>query len=277
MKLDMPFKVIAFDLDGTLLDSQRQIRPSSIAAIDAVRNKGLDVVLVTGRHHMVTRPYHHQLELDTPAICCNGTYLYDFGRQQTLSVNPIEENDARHLLRLSEKHGIVARILTSEAINYMNPDRTLLFYKDWSETLPESLRPVIRHYEDYSELLAENPLIYSFVIVHPEWGVVRALERDIVAELGLSCEWFADDGFDVACAGNSKGGKLLEWAMERGIEPGEIMAFGDNHNDDSMLRAVGFGVAMGNAGEKIKSAADVVISGTNNSDAIAETLEQYVL
>ncbi len=273
----MSYKAIAFDLDGTLLDGRRQIRPSSIDAIRAARAKGVKVIIVTGRHHSVTRPYHHQLELDTPAICCNGTYAYDFVAMRALSANPIKPEHAAHLLNLTKKHGMLTRALCADAMNYVTMDRTLKYYLEWSETLPEPLRPFMRKRDDLTQIITEQAHIYGFVVLHSEHETAKALEHDIIAEIGLSCEWFAADGFDIANHGNSKGNKLIEWAAEHGIAPSEIIAFGDNHNDTSMLSAVGLGVAMGNAADHIRVHAATVAPGDNNSDAIAETLYRHVL
>ena len=74
----MPFRMIALDLDGTVLDPEGRIRPRTIAALGTARARGLEIVLVTGRHHSVTRPYYEELGLSGPAICCNGTYVYRF-------------------------------------------------------------------------------------------------------------------------------------------------------------------------------------------------------
>ncbi|MEN3931494.1 pyridoxal phosphatase [Microvirga sp. W0021] len=273
----MHFQAIAFDLDGTLLDSQRQIRPSSIAAIHAARAKGIEVLITTGRHHMVTRPYHHQLNLTTPAICCNGAYLYDFLTQSTLAANPVSMAQAEQFLSLANQHKIVARVLTTDALNYVEPDRTLRLYIEWGHQLPEELKPVFRHFPDYADLLAEEPLIYSFVVVSDNYEQLKAFERDIVSEIGLSCEWFAKDGFDIANHGNSKGARLLEWAKKQNIPAESIIAFGDNHNDTSMLEVVGLGVAMGNAAEYTKDVADIIANGTNNSDVIADIIAKYAL
>ena len=69
----MAFRMIALDLDGTLLDPEGRVRPSTIAALGTAKEQGLEVVLVTGRHHTVTRPYFEELGLSGSAICCNGT------------------------------------------------------------------------------------------------------------------------------------------------------------------------------------------------------------
>lgn len=71
----MTFRVIALDLDGTLLTAQKTILPESLDALARAKAAGLKPVIVTGRHHNAIHPFYQALALDTPAICCNGTYL----------------------------------------------------------------------------------------------------------------------------------------------------------------------------------------------------------
>lgn len=74
----MTYQAIAFDLDGTLLNPRATILESSKQAIKKAREKGIKVFFVTGRHNTAVRPYYAEIGLDTPVVCCNGTYLYDF-------------------------------------------------------------------------------------------------------------------------------------------------------------------------------------------------------
>lgn len=102
----MDYQVIAFDLDGTLLNSQGHILPENRQAIDKVQSLGIKVVLVTGRHHTAARPYHVELGLDTPIICCNGTYLYDYQNEKVLSANPLTWAQCQQVINLNERFGI---------------------------------------------------------------------------------------------------------------------------------------------------------------------------
>ena len=71
----MTSRVIALDLDGTLLTGKKTILPASLDALARARDAGYLVIVVTGRHHVAIHPFYQALALDTPAICCNGTYL----------------------------------------------------------------------------------------------------------------------------------------------------------------------------------------------------------
>ncbi len=71
----MSYRIIAVDLDGTLLTAHKTILPESLAALEKAQQAGVKVIIVTGRHHVAIHPFYQALALDTPAICCNGTYL----------------------------------------------------------------------------------------------------------------------------------------------------------------------------------------------------------
>ena len=74
----MNYQVIALDLDGTLLTPEKTILPASLSALQNARKSGAKVVIVTGRHFVAIHPFYQALELNTPAICCNGAFLYDY-------------------------------------------------------------------------------------------------------------------------------------------------------------------------------------------------------
>jgi len=74
----MTSRVIALDLDGTLLTPTKTILPESLEALARARQAGYKILIVTGRHHVAIHPFYQALALDTPAICCNGTYLYEW-------------------------------------------------------------------------------------------------------------------------------------------------------------------------------------------------------
>jgi len=98
-------------------------------------------------------------------------------------------------------------------------------------------------------------------------------EMRTIGDLSLERSWF--DRLDVVAGGNTKGGRLIEWAASRGVDASEIVAFGDNQNDIDMLRVAGLGVAMAGAESEVRAAADIVAGG-NDTDTIAETLRRLV-
>ncbi|PJG84021.1 pyridoxal phosphatase [Caviibacterium pharyngocola] len=270
----MTYQVVAFDLDGTLLNSQGQILPSSKQAIRRLVEKGIKVVLVTGRHHTAARPYHYELQLDTPIICCNGTYLYDTATNSMPLANPLSKAQALQVVKVAEKYQTHLLMYSRDAMNFLQINEHMQKFSAWVQHCPEQIRPNLRQLDSFEQLIRrEDEIIWKFVISHPQ----RSVMEQAVAELPtdqFSCEWSWIDRVDVAKNGNSKGGRLKDLLALWQISPENVIAFGDNHNDISMLNAVGLGVAMGNAEEEVKRQAKLVTL-SNDDDGIAQILQQY--
>lgn len=272
----MTYRLVALDLDGTLLDSRLQIRADTIDALARVRAKGIQVMIVTGRHHVTAYPYWHQLGLESPAICCNGAYVYDFTTTRPLAANPLSRHEATRLLELVRKHAIDTMIYVDEFMAYETESTNHANIRKWSDSLPENLRPRIRQVDSFERLVEEAPSIWKYFATGSDASAMRAFAAAIEQDLGLSCEWSGDNRLDITRADNNKGKRLAEWAAQQGIKPEEVIAFGDQQNDMEMLRIAGMGVAMGNSGEHVRACADWV-TGTNDSAGIADALHRFIL
>ena len=270
----MTYQAIAFDLDGTLLNSKGVILESSKQAIENARQKGLKIILVTGRHHTAVKPYYYELELDTPIICCNGTYIYQPQNDEVLFANPLSEAQAKKVIEICERYDMQLLMYSRDTMNYTKLNPHMEKFTKWVQSCPENVRPDVRQIDNFHNLLEQREIIWKFVISHPD----RQQMEKAVAELPeqeFSAEWSWIDRVDVANNGNSKGGRLLDLLASWNIDPQKVIAFGDNHNDTSMLTAVGLGVAMGNGEEEVKQQAKLVTL-SNDEDGIAEVLNKYL-
>ncbi len=274
--MTMPYRVLAFDLDGTLLGRDLQIRPASIAAIDAARAAGLAVIMVTGRHHIMARPYHQQLGLDTPLLACNGSYAWDFIRDEAQFARPLTPAEALRVLELTREFDVHALLYLQRAQAYQDMEPHLADLLVWAAALPASVRPELTHVPDLLPLVQAEPLIWKYAVSSELDGRIEPFIARVKSELGLACERSGLNRVDVASAGNSKGALLQKWLAAQGIAASTVVAFGDNHNDISMLQGVGLGVAMGNAETAVQTHAACVI-GDHDTDAIAQFVQQHVL
>ncbi|QIQ21296.1 pyridoxal phosphatase [Zophobihabitans entericus] len=273
----MTYKAVAFDMDGTILDKNREILPETVEVIKKISAKGIKVLLATGRHHSVVYPYHYQLGLDTPVICCNGSYLYDFNQHKVLAGNPMSKEQAKTLLGLVNKHGIHTLIYTDEKATYEVLDDHLEGLFKWINSLPEEIRPVLHKVDSFIDVIDEANVVYKFATSSHDLPALRAFSHEIETLYpDLSCEWSWSNRADVAKAGNNKGAGLEQWSKLSGVPMSQIVAFGDNYNDITMLKGAGLGIAMGNGEDDIKAIADRVI-GDNNSPSIALELEKIFL
>ena len=269
----MTYQAIAFDLDGTLLNSQGQILESSKNVIRHVRERGIKVVFVTGRHHTAVKPYYYELNLDTPIICCNGTYIYQPQTDEVLISNPLSKAQSEKVITLAEQHDIDLLMYSRDAMNYSRLNPHMEKFTRWVASCPQEVRPNVKQMDDFRALLDNpNEVVWKFVVSHPD----RHVMETVVAALPtneFSSEWSWIDRVDVANQGNSKGGRLLELLKIWNIDPQYVISFGDNHNDSSMISAVGMGIAMGNAEQEVKSIAKRVTL-SNDENGIEKALEE---
>lgn len=270
----MSYQAIAFDLDGTLLSSQATILESSKQAIKMAQEKGLKIFIVTGRHHTAVRPYYVELGLDTPVVCCNGTYLYDFKNDQVLVSNPLNADQATFLVNEAKKYGIHTAVYTRDAMVYeeLNPHFQKL--QKWVASCPEAVRPNVHKVDSFQTLIDQGIMVWKVLISDPDLQKMQTFVEKLPLDQ-FSPEWSWIDRVDITRTGNSKGNCLAELLKRENIDPKNVIAFGDNFNDISMLSFVGMGIAMGESEPEVQQNAQRII-GSNNEDSIAQTLAELL-
>lgn len=269
----MDYKAVAFDMDGTLLNKNRQILPETIAAIQKLQQKGVEIILVTGRHHSMIYPYYNQLQLDSLAICCNGTYLYDFNHQKAIDGNPIPKAAALALLDKVNEFGVETLVYTDTDFWYKDWDSNLEGLSTWIKTLPPHLQPKMNRTDDFKKVIEQAHQVFKFAASSENIPALKTFSNAVDEMKIFECEWSWINRADIALNGNTKGRGLTLWAQQSGIDLTQIVAFGDNFNDLTMLKVAGLGVVMGNAEDDIKAKGDKVI-GDHNSAAIAQCLTE---
>lgn len=266
----MNYQAIAFDLDGTLLSSQATILEANKQAISQVRARGIKVFIVTGRHHTAVRPYYAELGLDTPVVCCNGTYLYDFAQDKILDSNPLTPTLAQSLIGSAQKEGIHVAVYTDKAMTYEVLNAHFEKLLKWVASCPENVRPNVHQVESYCSLIEQGTPILKILVSDPNKEKLQNFIKS-QALAPINAEWSWVDRVDISAQGNSKGVRLLQLLVSENIDPAKVIAFGDNFNDISMLKAVGMGIAMGESEPEVQQSAKRVI-GSHNQDSIAQTL-----
>ena len=251
----MTTRVIALDLDGTLLTSKKTILPASLEALARAREAGYQVIVVTGRHHVAIHPFYQALALDTPAICCNGTYLYDYHAKKVLAADPMPVEQAVSLTAMLAKQQIHGLAYVDDAMLYEHPTGHVIRTRNWAQALPEDQRPVFAQVDSLAQAVREVNAVWKFALTDDDIPRLQRFAQQVGETLGLECEWSWHDQVDIARAGNSKGKRLAQWVADQGLSMQDVVAFGDNYNDLSMLEAAGTGVAMGNAVDEVKARA----------------------
>ncbi|WP_234495487.1 Cof-type HAD-IIB family hydrolase [Vibrio maritimus] len=269
------YKLLALDLDGTLLNSAHTISGELIETIQQIA-VNTHVVIVTGRHHVAAKPYYDQLGLSTPIICCNGTYIFDYQNNSVIQENAIDKNIANQFITLSQAHDLKMVMYVRDAMLYSRarPIEYMEALLTWSQTFPESERPNIQKVDDFQLEAERSDYVWKFVVE----GEVDSFAKLPFIKKHFNGERSWIDRVDFAATGNSKGNAICQYILPLGIELDECVAVGDNHNDISMLKVAGIGIAMKNADDTVKSAANL-ITEKNNDDkrSLALLLKQLFL
>lgn len=272
----MKYRIIALDLDGTLLNQQKQILPESLAVLSQARQKGVKVIIVTGRHHVAIHPFYQALQLNTPAICCNGTYTYNYQQHRVLSGNPLTKAQAIRVTELLHNRPIQSLMYIDDAMVFEHQDDSISRWLAWSASLPEDQRPTMLHTDEFETVINKADNVWKFATSSENINVLNHFVSLVEQELGLSCELSSHNQIDLAQSGNSKGNCLRLWVESQGLTMDSVIAFGDNLNDVSMLKQVGMGVAMGNSSDEVKASANMVTTN-NDVPSIANVIREYVL
>jgi len=270
------YKVLALDLDGTVLTDEHTIHPEVKLAIQEARDK-CHVIIVTGRHHTAARPYYDELGLTTPIICCNGTYVYDYEKEQVLAQNSIDKEDALTFIDLAKEFQVKMVMYVTDAMTYSNynPITYMAALENWAKEAPLKHQPKIYKIDSFSDEVKNTEYVWKFVVEGLPSSVERLQEHPWVKDR-FNGERSWSNRIDFAAKGNSKGLRLAEYVSELGYHPNHIIAVGDNHNDISMLSYAGLGVAMLNSDELVKSHSKAVCMTDNNHDGLARLIRQKI-
>jgi len=270
------YKVLALDLDGTVLTNDHYIQGDVKEAIqDAQRH--CHVIIVTGRHHTAAYPYHAELELNSPIICCNGTYLYDYFHDKVLAQNSIDKNDALTFIALAKEFQVKIVMYITDAMIYskQNPISYMQALEHWAKESNQSRPPKIYKVDSLSDQVAETNYIWKFVVEGVPSSVERLLEHPWIREK-FNGERSWSNRIDFAAKGNSKGKRLSDYVSSLGYHANNVIAVGDSYNDISMFDYAGLGVAMKNSDDAVKEKAQIICATNNNKSGLADLIREKI-
>jgi Cof subfamily protein (haloacid dehalogenase superfamily) len=262
-------RMVAVDLDGTLLRSDKGLTRRSADVIRRVSEAGVHVVLDSARSPRTCREIHRALELDTYQINYNGALIYDATNDAPWHHQPLPAKLVRRVVDAAR--GIDPDVAVSlEVRDQWHTDRvdpTLLTESARHES-PHRLAPM-------HELLT-GPITKCMLLAPAER--LRAVHQAVRARFGRRIGIHISDQHLIQIVHKrvDKGRALARIARAYGIKQEEVMAIGDAPNDAAMLRWASLGVAVDNAWPAARQAADVV-TAANDDDGVAEALQRYVL
>jgi hypothetical protein len=276
----MPIRLIALDIDGTLINTRFEVSPRNRAAIAAATACGIEVALVTGRRYDFALPVARQIESPLTMIVNNGA-LVRSKEGSTLVRHLLPRETARRVLEATVPWRTGASVVFDRPLeNQVMVEKIDLedgirgAYYRWNQKFMGEARPL-------ETCLVEDPIQ---VMLAGPLEPLREAERmlrnvQFVEEFALAVTTYESKDFsmiDVINPRVTKGTALAEWAALRGIAREEILAIGDNHNDEEMLSFAGIPVVMENAVPELKTRG-WHITHTNDEDGVAAAIERFAL
>jgi Cof subfamily protein (haloacid dehalogenase superfamily) len=259
-------RLIATDLDGTLLRSDGEtVSPRTRAALDSARAAAITIVLVSARGPIGVAEVARRMGCDGLAICSNGALVLDVTSNEVVRHRALAADVARRIVRAlrlrfegvcfaTETHRVFAREPAFEAWNWQPPAET-----PRRDVLELVTAPV-------TKLIARDPTCSV--------AELATAARDVAgdaAAVAVSGEWVVE----ISAAGVNKAAALKELAADLGVEPAEVLAFGDYPNDLPMLEWAGRSVAPANAHPDVLARVDEV-TASNDDDGVALALERLL-
>jgi Cof subfamily protein (haloacid dehalogenase superfamily) len=267
----MTYKMIVLDIDDTLLTDEKVISERTKDALLKAQEKGVKVVLASGRptygmHNLAEELLLH--EYGSYVLSFNGGIITDYRTKENVYECTLTKEQAHELYELSKKHNVFVHTYVGDEIitEKGNP---------FTDIEGELTGMDIKEVPSFVEHI-QNNVVKLLMLEEPEnlKIVEQRLQKDLEGKMSVmrSKPFFLElTNFEV-----DKGKSLNHLIQILGIRQDEVIAIGDGYNDLPMIKFAGLGVAMGNAPDEIKQQADY-ITDTNNNDGVAKVVEKFVL
>lgn len=264
----MAIKLVAVDLDDTLLDRSNKVSPHTCEVIRQAVKQGVTVTVATGRMFQSAVKFARQLELDVPIITYNGALIKSCLSGEVLFEKNIDRSTAIEVLKFFREHGWYIQSYLDDVLYVEKLNDKARFYERASDV---HAVPVGDRLYDPAQGPTKLLSIAEPAEIPRIW---KAVEKRFKDRLYITRS--KENYLEMAALGVNKGQALDFLAKKLGISREEVMAVGDSLNDLDMIEYAGHGVAMGNASDQVKKLAQAVTL-CNHEDGVAEAIKRFVL
>jgi Cof subfamily protein (haloacid dehalogenase superfamily) len=282
-------KLIAIDMDGTLVNKQLKVTKENSKVISQAVKDGHHVVIATGRSYDEARHTLEDAELHLPLICVNGAEIRS-AEWEILSSTPLEFSQYEEIKSILDKEDIYYELYTSKGTYTDNREKAYEVMKDIVITSnPEATdddvqKAALRRFRlglvsvvgDFEKLLDQKDIeVYKFLAFSSDTEKLKRAFQHLQAVDDLAVSSSADNNLEITNSEAQKGVALKRFAEIKGIPMDNTMAIGDNYNDVSMLEIAGFPVAMGNAVDEVKDMA-AFVTKENDQSGVAYAIQRFL-
>ncbi len=268
----MKYKLLALDLDDTLLNTKYDISPKNRAAIQEAVERGVLVTIATGRMFRSTLPYAQSLRIDLPLITYHGALIKKAASGEVLSHQSIPFKLAQDMLEFGEEKGLHFNLYLNDQLYVREENEHSAYY----QTIASIPLQEVGRLPDFLNQQKIEPT--KLTIINRDDDYLNAIQAELQQAFSpeLSILQSRPYFLEVTHRKATKGQALKFLAEQEGIEREAIAAVGDSYNDVDMLQFAGLGAAVANAPEDVKKAADLVVR-SNTEDGVAAFIGEYIL
>jgi len=265
----MKAKLVAFDLDGTLIGRDVTLSPRVIDAVGRMRAAGIAGCIVTGRMYRATIPFARKLEFDTPIVCYQGAAMIDPSSDEILQHCSVPNDVVQELIAIAESEGVHLQLYRNDEYFCEERNRCSDLYAALAGVQPIVL-PSLREAFAFSE--STKAVVVADAPDAERYAKELAQRFGSRAYVTRSLPEFVE----ILNPTVDKGDALRFVAARLGVTMEETIAIGDSWNDAPMLEVAAFPIAMGSAPAELRNAAKAVVADVAH-DGVAEAIDRYVL
>lgn len=268
------YKLIALDMDGTLLKSDKTLDPDTIRDIEDAAAEGIAVVYCSGRGVMELTPYVAQLPCMRYAVCMSGALVYDLKAQRSIFSQTVRGEYVREIVKVAARYDAMAHFLT-EKESIVRKDQ-VMHMADYHMGIYQSMFwKLTKRVEDMKEEAQRHDVVPK-VNVYFRSARDRKEAYEALKHLPLAFAFAEGASLEMNAQGVTKASGLQALAAHLGIQMEDTVGIGDADNDRAMLQAVGLSVAMGNASQDIRMLCDAV-TADNDHNGVGKAVRKYCL
>lgn len=289
------YKLMAIDLDGTLLNSFGEVSEETKKALKLAKEQGTEIVLASGRPISSTESLAVELGVDNYLISGNGAAVYDIQNQKIIYDRFLSKEQVLNIAKMCEENSFFYNVYTEDEVIASSLNYNVLFYHKENVKKIEEKRThinVVQNIAEYIEQSGKEKFLKITVCDESQFifnSIMKRLKAiqgiDVLEVAYMSRKKIKDGTDDVDIQyyyteitnENVNKWSAIEFLLDKlNINKEEVIAIGDNVNDKEMIEEAGLGIVMGNSNPKMKEIADKIVAD-NNSEGVLEAIKNYVL
>ena len=289
------YKLIAMDIDGTLLNSYGEVSLKNKEAIELALKKNIEVVLTSGRMPKAILPIANEIKADKYIISGNGAAIYDVQNDKIIYNSYLTKKKVLEIIDICEKNSMFYNVYTNDVILTKSLSYNILFYHNENKRNPEDKKikinivdDIYKYVEEYEKedflkvTICDNDE-FVFKSIMNKIKNIRNVDILEVAHMSKKIIKHGSEEHEIAyyyteiTNRNVNKWTALEMLLKKlEIEKEELITIGDNVNDKEMIENAGLGIVTGNASPEMKKIANKIVS-SNNENGVAEAIIKYAL